>query len=77
MTSTDPNERDFDCVQMMRGIRDRIDREIAGMSHEEYAEWLDSHEYEDPVLAYHAEKCKEKRAELRAAESRRAGAKAD
>ncbi len=77
MTTSDPKSKDFDCVQMMREIRDKISQEIAGMSHEEFVEWLDSYEYRDPVLAYHGNKFKEMRARRRAAEAKRASAPAD
>jgi hypothetical protein len=34
------NEKPFDAVQTMREIRDRISREIAGMTFEEEKRWM-------------------------------------
>lgn len=43
-------EKNFDAVQMMRGIRDRISAEIEGMTLEEELAWLASQELQDPFL---------------------------
>lgn len=34
-------EKDFDCVKMMRDIRDQVSREIMGMTYEEQRAWMD------------------------------------
>lgn len=36
----DRSEKSFDCVEMMRQIRDRISREIEHMDHDELQAWL-------------------------------------
>jgi hypothetical protein len=45
-----PKSDDFDCVQSMRQIRDRLSREIAHLSHDELTQWLRSHQYTEPLL---------------------------
>lgn len=40
----------FDCVQMVRDIRDRMSSEIAEMTQEELLRWFREHDYKDPVL---------------------------
>jgi hypothetical protein len=40
----------FDCVQNMRQVRDKLSREIEGLSHEELTRWLRSHSYTHPFL---------------------------
>ena len=46
----DKQRKKFDCVATMRGIRDRINSEIAGKTHDELVHWLHDHDYSDPVL---------------------------
>ncbi len=43
-------ENKIDAVAMMRSIRDRVSREIEGMSLEEELEWLASQRIDDPFL---------------------------
>lgn len=43
-------EKNFDAVQMMRAIRDRLSAEIEGMTLEEELAWLASQELQDPFL---------------------------
>jgi len=38
--SDDGKKKGFDCVKMMRDIRDQISREIAGMTYEEQRAWM-------------------------------------
>jgi hypothetical protein len=40
----------FDCVQNMREVRDRLSREIEGLSHDELKRWLRFHHYTHPFL---------------------------
>ena len=40
----------FDCVQMMRDIRDRISHEIGGLTAEEQLAWLRTAKLSDPLL---------------------------
>lgn len=40
----------FDCVLSMRQTRDRISREIEGLSHDELTHWLRDHQYGNPLL---------------------------
>ena len=47
----DRADKPFDCVAMMREIRDRLSREIEGMDHDELQAWFRSREYSDPTLA--------------------------
>jgi hypothetical protein len=42
--------KSFDAVAMMREARDRISREIRGMTLEEELDWLASQEIDDPYL---------------------------
>ena len=51
-----PSSKTFDCVQSMRQIRDRLSAEIADMTYDELAEWLQAHQYSDPLLQRLAEK---------------------
>lgn len=44
-------EKNFDAVQMMRAIRDKLSAEIEGMTLEEELAWLASQELKDPFLA--------------------------
>ena len=57
-----PTLEGFDCVKFMREQRDRLSKEMAGRSHEEFLEWLDSQEYTDPTLRRWVEKCRQTRA---------------
>ncbi len=57
-----PTVEGFDCVKFMREQRDRLSKEMAGRSHEEFLEWLDSQEYTDPTLRRWVEKCRQARA---------------
>jgi hypothetical protein len=41
---TTKTEKEFDCVRVFRGIKDRIDREMAGMTFEQFK----SHISQDP-----------------------------
>ncbi len=41
----------FDCVKSMREIRDRINTEIAAMSHGELSRWLETHVRDDSFFA--------------------------
>ena len=34
-------KKDFDCVKMMRDIRDKVSREIMGMTYEEQRAWME------------------------------------
>ena len=43
-------EKKFDAVAMMRSARDRISREIEGMTLEEELRWLASQKIDDPFL---------------------------
>jgi hypothetical protein len=43
-------KKNFDAVEMMRKIRDKISAEIEGMTLEEELEWLATQELEDPLL---------------------------
>jgi FtsZ-interacting cell division protein ZipA len=43
-------KKQFDAVEMMRSIRDRISAQIQGMTLEEEREWLASQELKDPFL---------------------------
>lgn len=43
-------KKNFDAVEMMRKIRDKISAEIEGMTLEEELEWLATQELEDPFL---------------------------
>lgn len=40
----------FDCVQMMRDIRDRLGIQMASMTHEERVRLIRSHQYSDRLL---------------------------
>jgi chemotaxis regulatin CheY-phosphate phosphatase CheZ len=40
----------FDCVQNMRQVRDKLSKEIEGLSHEELNRWLRSQSYTHPFL---------------------------
>ena len=51
-----PSSKTFDCVKSMRQIRDRLSAEIADMTYDELAEWLQAHQYSDPFLQRLAEK---------------------
>jgi len=44
------NKKKFDAVAMMRAARDKISREIEGMTLEEELKWLSSQELSDPFL---------------------------
>ncbi|MBD3335306.1 MAG: hypothetical protein GF355_07290 [Candidatus Eisenbacteria bacterium] len=46
----------FDCVQMMRRIRERLDSEIGQMEYDELRRWLRSHRYSDRFLQRQAER---------------------
>jgi hypothetical protein len=41
----------FDAVAMMRSIRDKVSRDISGMTLEEEQAWLASRKIEDPFLS--------------------------
>ena len=43
-------QKPFDCVQMMRDIRDRISNEIRGLTAEEQLAWLSTAKLSDPLL---------------------------
>ena len=43
-------KKEFDAVEMMRSIRDKLSAQIEGMTLEEELEWLASQELEDPFL---------------------------
>jgi FtsZ-interacting cell division protein ZipA len=43
-------KKEFDAVEMMRSIRDRISAQIQGMTLQEEREWLASQELKDPFL---------------------------
>ena len=43
-------EKKFDAVAMMRSARDKITKEIAGMTLEEELRWLAAQEIHDPFL---------------------------
>jgi hypothetical protein len=43
-------KKQFDAVEMMRSIRDRLSAQIQGMTLEEEREWLESQEITDPFL---------------------------
>ena len=45
----DKNKKGFDCVKMMRDIRDQISREIAGMTFEEQRDWMKKQLAKKPV----------------------------
>ena len=47
---TSDEVRRFDCVRIMRAIRDQISAEIAERSFAELSRWLDTHRYADPAL---------------------------
>ena len=51
-----PTSEGFDCVNMMRDIRDKLGAEIRDMSHEQLREWLHGHRYSDPFLQRLAER---------------------
>jgi FtsZ-interacting cell division protein ZipA len=42
--------REFDAVEMMRAARDKISKEIEGMTLDEELRWLSSQEIGDPFL---------------------------
>jgi hypothetical protein len=43
-------KKEFDAVAMMREARDKISREIEGMTLEQELQWLASQELQDPLL---------------------------
>ncbi len=43
-------KKEFDAVEMMRSIRDKISAQIEGMTLEEELEWLASQDIRDPFL---------------------------
>ena len=49
----------FDCVAYMRQQRDRIDRETAGFTFEQFVEWFASKQFTDPALEKLASKFRE------------------
>ena len=51
----------FDCVRFMRDARARIDAETEGMANEEFRNWLDSRQYEDPWLQEMADQARAQR----------------
>lgn len=51
----------FDCVKFMRDARARIDAETEGMPNEEFQNWLDSRQYEDPWLQEMADRARAQR----------------
>ena len=53
---SDPSSKTFDCVQSVRQARDKLSAEIEGMSYDDLAKWLRSHEYSDPLLQRLAKK---------------------
>ena len=44
-------EKQFDAVEMMREIREKLSAQIEGMTLEEELQWLASRELKDPFLA--------------------------
>lgn len=44
------SKKPFDCVQMMRAIRDQIAAETAEMDDEEFERWLEETPLDDPAL---------------------------
>ena len=54
-------EQSFDCVKFMRDARARIDAETKGMTNEEFRNWLDSRQYEDPWLQEMADRARAQR----------------
>ena len=49
MTET-TNKKEFDCVETMREIRDRVSAELVAKTRDERDHWLHAHRYSDPVL---------------------------
>jgi hypothetical protein len=47
---TEPTPKPFDCVRMMREIRDGLSQEIADKSYDELVSWLRAQRYSDPYL---------------------------
>jgi len=43
-------KKEFDAVAMMREARDKISKEIEGMTLEQELQWLASQELQDPLL---------------------------
>ena len=43
-------KKDYDCVETVRKIRDRIGAKMARMSRDERVKWLNTREYSDPIL---------------------------
>lgn len=43
-------KKEFDCVETMREIRDRVSAELAGKTGGEIDHWLHAHRYSDPIL---------------------------
>ena len=43
-------KKEFDCVETMRAIRDRVSAELAGKTQDEIDHWLHAHRYSDPIL---------------------------
>lgn len=48
---SETGSKQFDCVESMREIRNRISAEIADMSYAELSRWLDGRVREDPFFA--------------------------
>lgn len=46
----------FDCVKMMRDIRDKLSEEIGDKSYDQLRNWLRTHRYSDPFLQRLAER---------------------
>ena len=55
------HQKEFDCVKMMREIRDRISAEIAGMTHEELHDWYRAQRCSDPSFERWLRQCGQKR----------------
>ena len=54
-------EDGFDCVRFMRDARAHIDAETEGMTNEDFRNWLDSRQYEDPWLQEMADRARAQR----------------
>ncbi len=54
-------KKDYDCVESVREIRDRIGAKMARMSRDERVKWLNTREYSDPILRRFAARPEEAR----------------
>ena len=50
MTNKPVKKKDFDCVKMMREIRDQLSLKLAKMTPEEQIRWYNEATYSDPNL---------------------------